>query len=153
MEISCGVHGVAMSHQPKHIYEFGPFRLDATERLLLRDGADVPLTPRVFDLLLVLVEQPGRLLEKDELLKAVWRDTVVEEANLSANISILRKALGDGENGLRYTETVPKRGYRFVASVRELTDRTAVSDEEVTATADRMVKRPSPLIASRRWSI
>jgi len=142
-----------MSHQLKHIYEFGTFRLDATERLLLRDGADVPLTPKVFDLLLALVERRGRLLEKDELLKAVWRDAVVEEANLSANISILRKALGDGENGLRYIETVPKRGYRFVASVRELTDRTAVSDEEVTATADSMVKRPSPLIASRRWSI
>src|SRR5215475_3417163 len=120
MEISCGFHGVAMSHQPKHIYEFGPFRLDATERLLLRDGADVPLTPKVFDLLLVLVERRGRLLEKDELLKAVWRDTVVEEANLSANISILRKALG--EYGQQFIETAPKLGYRFVANVKEARD-------------------------------
>jgi len=146
-----------MSHQPKHIYEFGPFRLDATERLLLRDGADVPLTPRVFDLLLVLVEQPGRLLEKDELLKAVWRDTVVEEANLSANISILRKALGDGENGLRYIETVPKRGYRFVARVKNVVDdraepmiqeqpgsqHTAVEEEQAAIAGELITAHPA----------
>src|SRR5215475_5588531 len=112
----------AMNQQPRHIYEFGPFRLDATEHLLLRDGEAVPLTPKAFDLLLALVERHGHLLEKDELLKKVWPDTFVEEANLSSNISQLRKALGDGENGHRYIETVPKRGYRFVASVRDMTD-------------------------------
>jgi TolB-like protein/DNA-binding winged helix-turn-helix (wHTH) protein/Flp pilus assembly protein TadD len=107
-----------MSQQPKHIYEFGPFRLDAAERLLSRDGEVVPLQPKVFDLLLALVERHGRLLEKDELMKAVWPDTIVEEVNLANNISILRKTLS--ENGERFIETAPKRGYRFVASVREI---------------------------------
>jgi len=107
-----------MSHQPKPIYEFGPYRLDADERRLLRDVAVVPLQPKVFDLLLTLVERHGRLLEKDELLKAVWPDTIVEEVNLANNISILRKTLS--ENGERFIETVPKRGYRFVAEVRKI---------------------------------
>jgi len=107
-----------MSHQPKPIYEFGPYRLDAAERLLSRDGEVVPLQPKVFDLLLVMVERHGRLLEKDELMKAVWPNTVVEEVNLANNISILRKTIG--ENGRQFIETAPKRGYRFVAEVREL---------------------------------
>jgi Tol biopolymer transport system component/DNA-binding winged helix-turn-helix (wHTH) protein len=114
-----------MSPQPNHLYEFGPFRLNVAERLLLRDGEVVPLTPKAFDLLLVLVSHHGRLLGKDELMKAVWSDTFVEEGNLSWNVSHLRKALGDGENGQRYIETVPKRGYRFVASVKEVTDANA----------------------------
>jgi len=84
-----------MSHQPKHIYEFGPFRLDAAEHLLLRDGEAVPLQPKVFDLLLVLVERHGRLLEKDVLMKIVWPDTIVEEANLANKISILRKTISE----------------------------------------------------------
>src|SRR5215510_304652 len=107
-----------MSHQPKPIYEFGHYRLDVSERLLWRDGEVVPLQPKVFDLLLVLVERHGRLLEKDELMKAVWPDTVVEEVNLANNISILRKTLS--ENGRQFIETVPKRGYRFVADVKKL---------------------------------
>jgi len=109
-----------MSHQSERLYEFGPFRLDAGERLLLRDGENVPLMPKTFDLLVALVEHHGHLLEKDELMKLVWPDTFVEESNLSYNISLIRKALGDGENGQKYIETVPKRGYRFVAGVREL---------------------------------
>jgi len=111
-----------MSLHTKHIYEFGPFRLDAGEHLLLRDGEAVPLTPKAFDLLVALVERQGRLLEKEELLKKVWPDTFVEEANLASNISQLRKALGEGENGHRYIETVPKRGYRFAASVSNVED-------------------------------
>ena len=106
-----------MDHKLNRLYEFGPFRLDATERLLLRDGEAVPLTPKAFELLLVLVGQPGHLLERDVLLKAVWPDTFVEENNLADNISRLRKALGEGENGQKFIETVPKRGYRFVAEV------------------------------------
>src|SRR5262245_17439638 len=106
-----------MGHQPKQIYEFGPYRLDSAERLLMRDGAVVPLQPKIFDLLLALVERHGRLLEKDELMRLVWPDTFVEEANLASNISILRKKLS--ENGERCIETVPKHGYRFVAPVRE----------------------------------
>jgi TolB-like protein/DNA-binding winged helix-turn-helix (wHTH) protein/Flp pilus assembly protein TadD len=119
-----------MSQQLTHVYEFGPFRLDAAEHLLLCDGEAVPLTPKAFDLLLALVEQHGHLLEKEELLKKVWPDTFVEEANLASNISQLRKALGDGENGHRYIETAPKRGYRFVASVREIVGEGAGPDRE-----------------------
>src|SRR5262245_26357479 len=119
-----------MSQQPRHIYEFGPFRLDVADHLLSRDGEAVPLTPKAFDLLLALVERHGRLLEKEELLKKVWPDTFVEEANLASNISQLRKALGDGENGHRYIETAPKRGYRFVASVREIVGEGAGPDRE-----------------------
>src|SRR5262245_27756670 len=107
-----------MGHQLKQIYEFGPYRLDAAERLLLRDGEVVPLQPKVFDLLLALVERHGRLLEKDELMRLVWPDTIVEEANLANNISLLRRALGEGENGRLCIETVPKLGYRFVSLVR-----------------------------------
>ena len=117
-----------MSHRSQQIYEFESFRLDVAERLLLRDGDVVPLQPKVFDLLLALVEHQGRLLEKDELMKLVWPDTVVEEANLANNISILRKTLG--ENGQQFIETVPKRGYRFVAQVREVRERS----EELAAT-------------------
>ncbi|MCI0524835.1 MAG: winged helix-turn-helix domain-containing protein [Acidobacteria bacterium] len=109
-----------MSHRPNHIYEFGPYRMEGAERMLLRNGEAIPLQPKAFDLLRLLVEHHGRLLEKDELLKAIWPDTVVEEVNLANNISVLRKALGDGENGQKYIETVPKRGYRFVAEVREI---------------------------------
>jgi len=119
-----------MTHQLKPIYEFGPYRLDAAERLLSRDGEVVPLQPKVFDLLLTLVERHGRLLGKDELMKSVWPDTVVEEANLANNISILRKTLG--ENGRQFIETAPKRGYRFVAEVRE-------SNEEGT---ERVIQEP-----------
>ena len=110
-----------MGHQPKQIYEFGLYQLDAAERLLMRDGAVVPLQPKVFDLLLALVERHGRLLEKDELMRVVWPDAIVEEANLANNISILRKTLG--ENGRQFIETVPKRGYRFMGPVNELFDR------------------------------
>jgi len=108
-----------MSQQTNGIYEFGSFRLDAQERLLQRDGATISLTPKAFDLLLALVERHGRLVDKEELFQTVWPDTIVEESNLSSNIALIRKALGDGENGLKFIETVPKRGYRFVAEVRE----------------------------------
>lgn len=108
-----------MEENLKRLYEFGLFRLDAGERLLLRDGVIVPLTPKAFDVLLVLVEQAGHLLEKDALMKTVWPDSFVEENNLADNISRLRKALGEGENGQKFIETIPKRGYRFVAGVKE----------------------------------
>ena len=109
-----------MSQPAKYLYEFGSFRLDAGERLLLRDGEIVSLTPKAFDLLLALVEHHGHLLEKEELLKLVWPDTFVEEANLSWNVSHVRKALEENGDGQRFIETVPKRGYRFVANVRRL---------------------------------
>src|SRR5262245_19353156 len=128
-----------MSQRSKHIYEFAPFRLDVAEQLLLRDGAAVPLPPKAFDLLLALIEHHGHLIEKDELLKAVWPDTFVEEVNLSYNVSLIRKALGDGENGQRFIETVPKRGYRFVRNVREM-EESALPTAEEPARLQRFIK-------------
>ncbi len=109
-----------MSTRPQHLYEFGPYRLDAAERLLLRDSEPVPLTPKAFETLVALVERSGHLVEKYELMKVVWSDAFVEESNLTNNVYELRKLLGQGENGRSYIETVPKRGYRFTASVKEL---------------------------------
>lgn len=108
-----------MNRQVKPSYEFGPFRLDTAEHVLLRRGHPVPLTPKVFDVLCVLVQNNGHLVEKEELLKEVWPDSFVEESNLNHSISILRKALSEGSSGHRYIETVPKRGYRFAAEVRQ----------------------------------
>jgi DNA-binding winged helix-turn-helix (wHTH) protein/tetratricopeptide (TPR) repeat protein len=102
----------------KTCFEFGPFHLDAAERLLLRDGQPVALPPKVFDTLLVLVQSSGHLVEKDELMTKLWPDTFVEEATLARNISDLRKALSEDTGQHQYIETVPKRGYRFVASVK-----------------------------------
>jgi Tol biopolymer transport system component/DNA-binding winged helix-turn-helix (wHTH) protein len=108
-----------MSQQVRHLYEFGPFRLDATERLLLRDEQHIPLTPKAFETLLVLVEHGGHVIDKDQLMKKVWPNTFVEEVNLAKNVSSLRKILG-AEQPEHYIETIPKRGYRFVAGVREV---------------------------------
>jgi TolB-like protein/DNA-binding winged helix-turn-helix (wHTH) protein/Flp pilus assembly protein TadD len=109
-----------MSAQTKAVFEFGPFRLDPAERLLLSNEAPVPLPPKAFDALVIMVRGRGRLLGKDELLKAVWPDSFVEESNLTQHVSILRKALREGDDGLKYIETVPRHGYRFVAEVREV---------------------------------
>ncbi len=95
------------------IYQFGEFTVDAGERLISRAGEPVPLTHKAFDLLVVLLERRGRLVDKDEIFKLVWPGTFVEESNLTYNISMLRKALGDAD----FIETVPKRGYRFVGQV------------------------------------
>ncbi|MGH9971410.1 MAG: winged helix-turn-helix domain-containing protein [Pyrinomonadaceae bacterium] len=108
-----------MGEQECHFYEFGRFRLDASERVLRRDRDLVALTPKVFDILLVLVEQGGRIVEKDDLMKRVWPDTFVEEGNLTQNVSLLRKALGESPSGPQFIETVSRRGYRFVATVKE----------------------------------
>ncbi len=100
------------------LYEFGPFRVDAGERVLLREGRPVPLTPKLFDTLLALVERSGHVVEKSELMETVWPGTFVEESNLSSNVSLLRKALGAGEGGEPFIETVARRGYRFADYVR-----------------------------------
>jgi DNA-binding winged helix-turn-helix (wHTH) protein/tetratricopeptide (TPR) repeat protein len=100
------------------LIEFGPFRLDASRRLLWRNEELVAITPRAIDVLLALVEQQGQVVGKQELLERVWPDTFVEEANLSVNVSALRKVLGKQRDGRPYIETVARRGYRFVGSVR-----------------------------------
>ena len=115
-----GIFQPFMGSSEKHLYEFGEFRLDTAERLLLRKGEPVSLPPKVFDTLVVLVEHSGHLLNKDQLMKEVWPDAFVEDVNLSVNISALRKVLGASADGGHYIDTVPKRGYRFVAHVREL---------------------------------
>ncbi len=118
-----------------NFYDFGPFRLNLTERLLFREGEAMALSPKAFETLLVLVGKRGHIVEKDELLKSVWPDTYVSEATLAQNIFTLRKALG-GSEGEQYIQTIPKRGYRFVASVTQVTGEGAVvsvdQDETVT---------------------
>jgi TolB-like protein/DNA-binding winged helix-turn-helix (wHTH) protein len=103
-----------------HIYEFGPFRVDALRRTLLREGNQVRLPAKAFEILLVLLEEKGRLVEKDELMQRVWPDTVVEENNLTVNMSALRRSLTESPGEHRYVVTVPGRGYQFVAEVRQL---------------------------------
>ena len=109
-----------MSVQAKHLYQFGPFCLDPVKRRLLRDGELVKLTPKAFETLVVLVEQRGKTIEKDELLNKVWRDSVVEENNLNQSITALRKSLGDSRQDSQYIATIPGVGYRFVADVKEV---------------------------------
>src|SRR5437667_1601064 len=109
-----------MSQQTKQLYEFGAFTLDVEESRLLRGGQPVPLKPKVLETLFVLVESGGHVIDKKELMQRLWPDSFVEEANLTVNISQLRKVLGDAENGEHFIETVPKRGYRFAAQVTKV---------------------------------
>src|SRR5512132_3816665 len=106
-----------MSERTSEFYEFGSFRLKSGERVLLRGEDLVSLTPKAFDILLTLLENDGRIVPKDDLMKRVWPNTFVEEGNLTQNVSLLRKALGESANGPQFIETVPRRGYRFVAPV------------------------------------
>ena len=157
-----------MSSRPTQSYEFGPFVLNVAEQTLLRDGLVVPLRPKVFDILLALVERHGRLVGKDELMRAVWDEEFVEEGNLNKNISLLRKALGEGVDGRQYIETAPKRGYRFAADVREVggdggaelvvetLTRTSlvVEEEETDEPAAEMTAAPArPAGKFRRWAV
>lgn len=118
-----------------HYCRFGPYRLDMVDQLLLREGEVVSLTPKAVQTLLALVENRGRMMGKDELMKIVWPDTFVEEGGLARNISLLRKMLGDTSESGGYIETIPKRGYRFVAPVKE------VHGEE-DATSDSLQQEP-----------
>lgn len=121
--------------QTKRLYEFGPFRLDARKRLLLRACDPVPLTPKALETLIVLVENRESVVSKDELMKTLWPDSSVEESNLSQNIFMLRKALGDSARERRYILTVPGRGYQFVETVREIGD--GKEDQEALRLATR----------------
>ena len=103
----------------KHLYGFGPYRLDAEERVLLRDGQPITLPPKDLETLLVLVENAGHIVEKEELLEKVWPGVFIEEGNLSRHVFNLRQVLGDNADGRNYIETIPRRGYRFVAAVHE----------------------------------
>ena len=116
----------------KHLYEFGQYRIDSVERLLVRGEETIPLTPKAIDTLLVLVANSGRVVEKDELMKSVWPDTFVEDGALARNVSALRKALGDDLEEIQYIETIPKRGYRFVAPVKDLSALALPTPNEAT---------------------
>jgi Tol biopolymer transport system component/DNA-binding winged helix-turn-helix (wHTH) protein len=109
-----------MSLEVKHLYEFGEFRLDMKEKILTRRQKPVALTPKVFEMLCVFVENRGRLIEKEELMEKIWADSFVEDSNLTFNIRQLRKALGDSAQQPRFIQTVPRHGYRFIAEVREI---------------------------------
>src|SRR5215510_4474589 len=108
-----------MSQVVRHSYEFGEFTVDGDQKVLLRNGAPLPLTPKAFDTLMILVENGGRIVEKEALMNRVWPDTIVEEGNLTFNIQQLRKALGDNARKPFFIETVARRGYRFIADLEE----------------------------------
>jgi DNA-binding winged helix-turn-helix (wHTH) protein len=151
-----------MSENSKLFYEFGPFRLDEKERRLLRDGEEVTLsesgkterlTPKAFDLLLLLIKESGQMVGRDELMERIWPGTFVEDNRLSDNISTLRKFLRDSTRSPQFIETIPKHGYRFLADVHEVRGETialldhtkthiVIEEERETPFADALVWCP-----------
>jgi DNA-binding winged helix-turn-helix (wHTH) protein/Flp pilus assembly protein TadD len=125
-----------MDKHASPIYEFNGFRLIPAERLLLRNGGAVPLTHKVFDILLLLVRNRGQLVEKEAMLDAVWPEQFVEQHNLTVSMSALRKALGESPDKHEYIETVPKHGYRFIANVRELPNDSSVQSKRHTPSTE-----------------
>ncbi|WP_157899113.1 winged helix-turn-helix domain-containing protein [Luteitalea pratensis] len=136
--------GTSMSSGTIHLYEFGPYRLDVQRHVLLRADRIVPLAPKTFDLLLLLVQSEGRALSKHALMTALWPDTFVEEGNLSFQIATLRKAL-NGE--ARWIETIPKHGYRFSADVRTIT-RSSAAEQEAGPASKSAIEIGNPVSAS-----
>ena len=129
----------------KQLYEFGPFRVDPEKELLLRGDETVPLMPKTFQILLVLVRRKREVVTKDELMKSVWPDTFVEEANLSRNIFLLRKALGESAESRQYIITVPGRGYRFAEDVQ------LVPEDELNIVSASRAKVQVEIKESNRW--
>src|SRR6202521_448010 len=129
-----------MPEKTKRFFDFGRFRLDSVERVLLADSHPVALTPKAIETLLELLKNSGHILEKDELLNRVWPDTFVEEGTLVQNISTLRKVLGEAPDGSAYIETIPRRGYRFAGAVHQ-TDFVPVTEEN---------SPPVPVVTARR---
>ena len=133
------------SQRVKELYEFGPFRVDPDKETLLRAGEPVPLTPKTFQILLVLVRHSKEVVTKDDLMKTVWPDTFVEEANLSRNIFMLRKALGESPQDHRYIVTVPGRGYRLAENVR------LVPEHELSIVAANHSKVQVQIAETKPW--
>ena len=130
----------------KELYEFGLFRVDPQKEVLLRAGQPVALTPKTFQILLVLMRHHKEVVTKDDLMKAVWPDTFVEEANLSRNIFLLRKALGESPPDQRYIITVPGRGYRFAEDVR------LIPEQEVSIVAAHHSKVQVQVKETKPWA-
>ena len=140
-----GSGALVTADRDKSLYEFGSFHLDVAEHQLVRGGQVVPLTPKIFDLLSVLVASGGHLVSKERLIDEIWPNTFVEEANLSRAISVLRKSLGETVGGAKYIETVPKIGYRFVAPVRVIDARGPVGPtKSERLTSNENTSAPEP---------
>jgi eukaryotic-like serine/threonine-protein kinase len=133
-----------MNTDPKVVYEFGPFRMDPDKQVLLRDGQLIAVTPKTFETLLVLVRRGREVVSKEELLKEIWPDSFVEEANLSQHIFRLRKALGDTHEGERYIVTLPGRGYRFAVPVRTITGGGEVLIAQMRSRAQIVIENDAP---------
>jgi DNA-binding winged helix-turn-helix (wHTH) protein len=133
-----------MNPDPKVVYEFGPFRMDPDKQVLLRDGQLIAVTPKTFEMLLVLVRRGREVVSKEELLKEIWPDSFVEEANLSQHIFKLRKALGDTLEGERYIVTLPGRGYRFAVPVRTITEGGEVLIAQTRSRAQVLIEEQVP---------
>ena len=129
----------------RHFYEFGPFRLDLEQRLLSDEGETVILAPKVFETLVLLIERKGQLVKKEDMMKALRPDRYVEESNLTQNIFLLRKILGEGSDKAQYIETIPKRGYRFIGTVEETQEEVDQTDEEAVP-----VKEPEPEVQQEK---
>ena len=158
-----------MSRRVRHLYEFGPFRLDPEKPCLWRNGEPVPLTPKAVETLLILVQQNGKLVEREDLMRAIWPDTFVEDGNLNFNVSILRKAMGTDEAGEQYIQTIPRHGYRFSAAVHEVTEdvpalivekhtraQVVIEERELPEQIELEIERPQLMPvkrAGRRWSL
>src|SRR5580698_7013184 len=135
-----------MSQPVRRLLEFGPFRIDLEQRILLRDRQPVPLSPKAFDLLLVLTQHGGQMVLKDDLMKTLWPDTFVEESNLGQHVFQLRKALGERPQDHTYIVTVPGRGYRFAQTVRAIPVEESSNHERASDSDDQIV------VASRSLS-
>ncbi|HEU5237051.1 MAG TPA: transcriptional regulator, partial [Pyrinomonadaceae bacterium] len=142
-----------MNSEPSLFYEFGPFRLNVQERLLEKNGELVALTPKVFETLLVLVEHSGHVLAKDDLMSRLWPDTFVEESSLTQNISLLRRALDEAPGSRQYIETIPKRGYRFVADVRRIDTHETTTLMIAAQIEEEVSESPAPVAIAQRASV
>jgi len=132
-----------MSRAITHLYQFGEFTVDGDQKVLLRNGIPRSLPPKIFDTLLILVENSGRLVGKNELMNQLWPDSFVEESNLTFSIRQLRKSLGDDARQPRFIETVPRRGYRFIAPVEErLSENRSMTARGEKTSAETVDPRP-----------
>src|SRR5580693_685847 len=154
-----------MKTDPKVVYEFGPFRMDPDKQVPLLDSQLIAVTPKGFETLLVLVRRGREVVSKEELLKEIWPDSFVEEANLGQHIFKLRKARGDTVEGERYTVTLPGRGYRFAVPVRTITEGGDVLIAQMRSRAQILIEEnarepvepqpvlPPPALSKPKWML